>query len=314
MTNKLTNITIIGAGLWGLALAKLANYNQNNNVSIWSRNSCQSLASVIIETNVIFSAVSMPGVRPTIERLQSVDIAKNIIIVTATKGLDPVTNYTPSRMWQEGFPDHSIVVLSGPNLSKEINQGLPAATVVASQDLAAAQTIQELLSSDVFRVYVNSDPTGTELGGTLKNIMAIAAGVCDGLKLGTNAKSALVTRALPEMIRVGVHFGASPATFFGLSGLGDLMATCDSPLSRNYRVGYGLAQGKSLEQILLELGSTAEGINTTDVLVKLANKQRIAIPIASEVDKLLKGQTTAQEAVNALIKRELKEEFIDLIF
>ncbi|ACK68069.1 NAD-dependent glycerol-3-phosphate dehydrogenase domain protein [Rippkaea orientalis PCC 8801] len=314
MTHQLTNITIIGAGLWGLALAKLGNYNQHNQVTIWSRHSPDSLASIIGNTDVIVSAVSMPGVRPTIELLQSLNFPQNSIIVTATKGLDPITTDTPSQMWQAAFPEHSIVVLSGPNLSKEIDQGLPAATVVSSHNLAAAETIQERFSSEVFRVYVNSDPIGTELGGTLKNVMAIAAGVCDGLQLGTNAKAALVTRALPEMIRVGTYFGASPATFFGLSGLGDLMATCDSPLSRNYRVGYGLAQGKTLEEILLELKSTAEGINTTHVLVDLANKQGIVIPIAWEVERLLKGETTPQEAVQALIKRELKEEFGDLGF
>jgi glycerol-3-phosphate dehydrogenase (NAD(P)+) len=256
----------------------------------------------------------MKGVRPTIEKLQSLTLPDHTIIVTATKGLDPATTHTPSQIWQEAFPQHPIVVLSGPNLSKEIQKGLPAATTVASQEITAAETVQTVFSSDVLRVYVNEDPLGTELGGTLKNVMAIAAGVCDGLQLGTNAKAALLTRALPEMIRVGTHMGASTETFFGLSGLGDLLATCDSPLSRNYQVGYGLAQDKSLEQILEELEGTAEGVNTTNVLVKLANQEAIPVPIARQVYRLIHGKSTPQEAVQALMERDLKPEFCDLEF
>ena len=236
------------------------------------------------------------------------------ILVTATKGLDPLTTHTPSQIWQESFPAYPIVVLSGPNLSKEIQKGMPAATVVASKDLKAAETVQEIFASDTFRVYVNEDPLGTELGGTLKNIMAIAAGVCDGMQLGTNAKAALLTRALPEMIRVGTHLGASTETFFGLSGLGDLLATCDSPLSRNYQVGYGLAAGKTLEQILSELEGTAEGVNTTKVLVDLANQQTISVPISRQVYRLLQGKSTPLESVQALMERDLKAEFCDLDF
>ncbi|WP_048323006.1 NAD(P)H-dependent glycerol-3-phosphate dehydrogenase, partial [Crocosphaera watsonii] len=225
------------------------------------------------------------------------------------KGLETKTLLTPSQIWQKSFPSHPVVVLSGPNLSKEIQQRLPAATVVASEDVVAAAKVQEIFSSDIFRVYSNQDPIGTELGGTLKNVMAIASGVCDGLQLGTNAKSALLTRALPEMIRIGTELGASRETFFGLSGLGDLIATCYSPLSRNYRVGYGLSEGKTLEQILIELGSTAEGINTANVLIELAQKHRIAIPISRQVYQLINGETTPQEAVKELMARDLKAEF-----
>ena len=199
-------------------------------------------------------------------------------------------------------------LLSGPNLSREIRQQLPAATTVASKNLLAAETIQKTFSSDVFRVYINHDPLGTELGGTLKNIMAIAAGVCDGMKLGTNAKAALLTRALPEMIRVGTYFGAEKETFFGLSGLGDLIATCDSPLSRNYQIGYGLAEGKTLDEILATLEGTAEGINTTEVLISIANKQGIPIPITRQVYQLLCSKITPESAVKALMERELTTE------
>lgn len=314
MTNQTINLTIIGAGLWGQALATLAKYNEQNNVKVWSRRSSESLAEVVKEADVILSAVSMKGVRPTIEKLQALTIPEETIFISATKGLEPKTILTPSQIWQKSFPNHPVVVLSGPNLSKEIDKGLPAATVVASDDVVAAGKAQEIFSSDIFRVYFNNDPIGTELGGTLKNVMAIASGVCDGLKLGINAKSALLTRALPEMIRIGTEFGASPETFFGLSGLGDLIATCDSPLSRNYRVGYGLSEGKTLEQVLEELQSTAEGVNTANVLVELAKKYRIAIPISRQVYRLLNGKNTPQEAVKELMARDLKAEFDDLDF
>ncbi|EHJ09746.1 Glycerol-3-phosphate dehydrogenase [NAD(P)+] [Crocosphaera watsonii WH 0003] len=295
MSNTKKKLTIIGAGLWGQALAKLAQYNDQNNVKIWSRTSSESLASVVQEADVILSAVSMKGVRLTVEKLTALTIPEETIFISATKGLETKTLLTPSQIWQKSFPSHPVVVLSGPNLSKEIQQRLPAATVVASEDVVAAAKVQEIFSSDIFRVYSNQDPIGTELGGTLKNVMAIASGVCDGLQLGTNAKSALLTRALPEMIRIGTELGASRETFFGLSGLGDLIATCYSPLSRNYRVGYGLSEGKTLEQILIELGSTAEGINTANVLIELAQKHRIAIPISRQVYQLINGETTPKK-------------------
>ncbi|MDJ0714677.1 MAG: NAD(P)H-dependent glycerol-3-phosphate dehydrogenase [Prochloraceae cyanobacterium] len=313
MTNRKKIVTILGAGVWGSALGNLASRNEHE-VRFWSRRSQQTMESLVEGANIVLSAVSMKGVRPTIEKLQRINLPDNLILVSATKGLDPLTTHTPCQIWQEAFPKHPIVVLSGPNLSKEIQKNLPAATVVASKDLSAAETVQEIFASDTFRVYVNEDPLGTELGGTLKNVIAIAAGVCDGLQLGTNAKAALLTRALPEMIRVGTHLGAATETFFGLSGLGDLLATCDSPLSRNYQVGYGLAQGKTLEEILSQLEGTAEGVNTTNVLVDLANQQTIPIPIARQVHRLLKGKTTPYESVQALMERDLKAEFCDLDF
>lgn len=308
-----SNLTIVGAGAWGTALANVSEQS-GHQIRIWSRRSSETLEEAVKGADVILSAVSMKGVRSVVEQIQTFDIPDEVIFVTATKGLDPKTTKTPSQIWQEAFPNHPIVVLSGPNLSKEIMKALPAATVVASQDVQAAEKVQELFACETFRVYVNTDPLGTELGGTLKNVMAIASGVCDGLNLGTNAKAALLTRALPEMIRVGAHLGADTETFFGLSGLGDLLATCDSPLSRNYRVGYGLSQGKTLEEILEELNSTAEGVNTANVLIDLANQQKIPVPISRQVYRLLNGKITAKEAVQNLMARDLKPEFCDIEF
>ncbi|MEL6159860.1 MAG: NAD(P)H-dependent glycerol-3-phosphate dehydrogenase [Cyanobacteria bacterium J06623_5] len=305
-------LTVLGRGAWGNALATLARVN-GHPVTHWSRRDESSLADAIAQAEVILSAISMKGVAGLVQRLQQASFPAKTILVTATKGLDPETTRTPSQIFTAAFPDHPVAVLSGPNLSKEIEKGLPAATVLASTDSAAAETVQRLLSSEQFRVYTSTDPLGAELGGTLKNVMAIAVGVCDGLSLGTNAKSALITRALPEVIRIGLHLGATEVeTFYGLSGLGDMLATCSSSLSRNYRVGYGLAQGKALEQILAELGSTAEGVNTAHVLIEIANREGIPAPISRQVDRLLRGRITPTEALSELMDRELKPESCDL--
>ena len=300
------NLAILGAGAWGSALASLAR-NRGHQVRLWSRRSDASLESVIAEAEIVVSAISMQGVPETVARMQQLALPDSLILVSSTKGLDPKTQTTASQIWGAAFPERPIVVLSGPNLADEIMRGLPAATVVSSQDVQAAERIQSVFSSERFRVYTNSDPLGTELGGTLKNVIAIAAGVCDGLNLGTNARSALITRALAEIIRVGVELGARPETFFGLSGLGDLLATCTSPLSRNYRVGYGLAQGKPLTQILGEL-QTAEGVSTTNVLIELAQRKGIAVPVSHQVYLLLNGKITPTATVEALMERNLKPE------
>ena len=306
MTNSKL-VAILGAGAWGSALASLAIAN-GHEVRVWSRRGSQTLAEVIQGADIVLSAVSIKGVRVIATELQSLPMSGETIFVTATKGLDPQTTCTPSQIWQEAFPTHAVVVLSGPNLSKEIQQELPAASVVASSVMTAAQFVQAVFSSDRFRVYTNSDPLGVELGGTLKNVMAIAAGVCDGLQLGTNAKAALVTRGLTEMVRIGLHWGAKMETFYGLSGLGDLLATCNSPLSRNYQVGYQLAGGKTLAEILAHLEGTAEGVNTTQVLVQRAKQQNIPMPITEQVYRLLQGEITPRQALLELMLRDKKPE------
>lgn len=302
-----TTLAILGAGAWGSALTSLAQRN-GHNVLLWSRSGALSLEDALTNVEMVVSAIPMKGVATTVAKIKELGLREDAIIVTATKGLDTATTRTPSQIWHGNFPHHPIVVLSGPNLSKEIEQGLPTATVVASHDVSAAQAVQTVFSSDRFRVYTNTDPLGTELGGTLKNVIAIAVGVCDGLQLGTNAKSALITRALTEIIRIGTHLGGKTETFFGLSGLGDMLATCSSMLSRNYRVGYGLAQGKSLAEVLAELQSTAEGVNTANVLIQIANREEIYVPISWQVYRLLNKEITPQEAVEALLERDLKSE------
>lgn len=303
----MTKIAIIGAGFWGTTLGYLASQN-GHEVRFWSRRSQEQLEDVLNSASIVLSAVSMSGVSPVITKLQSLSISPDRIFITATKGLDVTTTRTPSQIWQAAFPSNPVVVLSGPNLSKEIKQGLPAATVVASTNAKAAEVVQRAFTAPNFRVYTNPDPLGVELGGTLKNVMAIAAGTCDGLQLGTNAKAALLTRGLAEIIRIGTDWGAKVETFYGLSGLGDLLATCNSSLSRNYQVGYQLAQGKTLPEILAHLEGTAEGVNTTAVLVERANKQGVSVPITYQVYRLLKNEMTPQAAVEALMLRDTKPE------
>ncbi|MEN9251694.1 MAG: NAD(P)H-dependent glycerol-3-phosphate dehydrogenase, partial [Thermostichales cyanobacterium BF4_bins_65] len=298
---------VLGAGAWGSTLALLLQ-QKGYQVCLWP---CRHrpLDPSILDAPLIFVAVSMAGVGSLLSQMQGWRIPAGTVLVSATKGLDPKTRQTPARLWQQAFPEVPVVVLSGPNLSQEIQKGLPAATVVASYQPAAATAVQEALSSETFRVYTNRDPLGVELGGTLKNVMAIAAGVCDGLHLGANAKAGLITRGLQEMIRVGVRLGALAETFRGLSGLGDLLATCHSPLSRNYRLGYGLAQGYSLEQLRQSIEGTIEGLHTAPVLVELAAEYGVPVPISWEVTRLLRGETTPQAGLAALMERQVRPEY-----
>jgi len=300
-------LAVLGAGAWGQALAHLARTNQHP-VRIWSRRGDLTLAAAVAGADLVISAVPMAGVPELVDRLGALALPLSTLLVTATKGLDAATTLTPSQIFQAAFPHQAVVVLSGPNLSVEIEQGLPAATVVACNQPAAAEAVQRVLATESFRIYRSADPLGAELGGTLKNVMAIAVGVCDGLHLGANARSALITRALPELIRIGTHLGGQPETFLGLAGLGDLLATCTSPLSRNYRVGYGLAQGKTLGQILKEMGSTAEGVNTAQVVMAVARRDHLSLPICQQVEQLLRGAISPAAAVAALMERQLKAE------
>lgn len=309
MTNdKPQTVAILGAGAWGTVLANLA-YSNGHRVRLWSRGGSDTLEEVLEDAQIILSAISMKGVGDVVAQLKSFPLSPQTIFVTATKGLDPKTSLTPSQIWQTAYPDHAVVVLSGPNLSQEIQQELPAATVVASSIPSAAEFVQLVLSSSRFRVYTNPDPVGVELGGTLKNVIAIASGVCDGLHLGTNAKAGLVTRGLTEIVRIGKFWGAKPETFYGLSGLGDLLATCNSRLSRNYQVGYQLAGGKTLTEILANLPGTAEGVNTCRVLVQKAKQQDIPVPITEQVYRLLEAEVTPQQALDELMLRDIKPEY-----
>ena len=314
-------VTVIGTGAWGETLADLLQENLHEVVR-WSRRSPQSLESAIDQSEVVVSAVSMKGVESISQQVRTLGLDSAVAIVSATKGLTNAAGSgiprilalpdRPSDLWLRALPNNPVVILSGPNLSKEIQSSLPAAAVAASQQESAAIVVQTIFNSQRFRVYTNNDPIGVELAGALKNVMAIATGACDGLCLGTNARSALVTRGLAEMVRIAVGWGAQAETLYGLAGVGDLMATCSSPLSRNYQVGYRLAQGETISEILDTLEGTAEGVNTTQVLMQLVRAQPddrpLELPITEQVDRLLRGESTPAEALNALMSRVSKAE------
>lgn len=299
-------IVVIGLGAWGSTLVWLAR-QQGHLVIGWSQSQGKSLTSAIAQADVVICALPIKAVRQVAQQLAVFPLPSDLVLVSATKGLESGTTQTAAEIWQAVLPQLPVVVLSGPNLSVEIAQGLPAATVVAGEPEITVR-IQAILGSPSFRVYTNPDQIGVELGGILKNVMAIACGVNDGLSLGTNARSALITRGLVEMIRVGTHRGGKTATFYGLSGLGDLLATCTSSLSRNYQVGWGLAQGKPLDQVLSEVVGTAEGVNTALVLVTYAEQQGLEVPITQEVCALLEGDKTPARAIADLVNRPFKPE------
>ena len=235
-------------------------------------------------------------------------------LISATKGLELSTSRRMSQVMEEELPEglHSAVgVLSGPNLAREIAQGKPSSTVIASRNLDAAQEAQALMTSEVFRVYTNDDVVGVELGGTLKNIIALGAGICDGLGYGDNSKAAFATRGLAEITRLGVAAGANPLTFAGLAGLGDLVATCASPLSRNHYVGEQLAQGRKLEEIRSTMKNVAEGVDTTVAALKMAKDLDVEMPIAEATYKVLFEEMDTRQAVSELMGRAPRSELPD---
>jgi glycerol-3-phosphate dehydrogenase (NAD(P)+) len=248
--------------------------------------------------------------RSMAQRLKTV-LRPDQIIISATKGLEESTLKRMSEIAAEEMGAEILsryVVLSGPNLSKEIMKGLHATAVAASQNMDAAAKVQKLLSYEAFRVYTHSDVIGVELGGTLKNVIALAAGIVDGLKLGDNAKSALMVRASVEMSRLATALGAEQATLMGLSGMGDMITTCSSPFSRNHQVGVKLAKGWSLEKILKSMKAVAEGVKTANATYRMAQSKHIDMPITEQVYKVLYEGKSPKEAMFDLMMRDPKSE------
>jgi glycerol-3-phosphate dehydrogenase (NAD(P)+) len=229
-------------------------------------------------------------------------------VVCASKGLELGTHKTMSSVVHEVLPQVRYAILSGPSFAQEVALGMPTAVALGCADKALGEELREILSCNVFRVYSCIDVLGVEIGGAIKNVMAIAAGVSDGLGFGHNARAGLITRGLAEISRLGIAMGANPITFMGLSGMGDLVLTCTGDLSRNRQVGLGLARGKSLEQIIADLKMVAEGVKTTEAAVELGDDLGVDLPIAVTVQALLKGELNVAEAVQNLMRRELKAE------
>ena len=331
-------IAVLGAGSWGTALANLLAAS-GHEVALWARD--EELIQTLLElrenvrflpgfalhpniaptsdirqaasgANVILFAIPSGGIRQAALRAQTV-IEPHVLIVSASKGLEDGTGLRMSQVLAEVIPNsmNRIVALSGPNLAVEIAQGAPAASVAASVDSAFAKAVQKLFTGQkhpTFRVYTGTDVIGVELGGAVKNVIAIGAGICDGLGFGDNSKAALMTRGLTEAIRLGKAMGAEPETFLGLSGVGDLIATGASRLSRNYRVGFALGKGEDLKSILEDLGHVAEGVPTTHVLCDLATKSGVEMPLCNALHSVLFESRDPKEVIRELMSRPQKRE------
>ena len=281
-------LAIIGAGKWGQALYHA--YKQNNEVVITSRSSKNIENFVTLDEALnyeyLIMAIPAQAVRSWMEENFE---DKNQKLLVAAKGIEVATGDFLNEVYGSFIESDRLAFISGPSFAAEVQKSLPTALKISSTNLALAEVFVNALPSFI-KGYVHDDVVGAEVAGAYKNVIAIAGGVCDGLALGNNARAALISRGLVEMTRFGEHFGAKAETFLSLGGAGDLFLTASSELSRNYRVGFGLAKGKTLEVILKELGEVAEGIPTTKALHNIAQKEDIYLPIADEVNKMLEGK------------------------
>jgi len=330
-TNK---IGILGGGSWGTTLAVLL-YEKGLSVKIWEFSHEQveiiskrrenvkflpgifipheilitsCLEEVVKESNVIVIAIPSQVVREVAKQLGPM-IKHDTVIVSGVKGLEIITMKRMSEVIDEYIPQEvKIGVISGPSHAEEVSRKIPTAIVAAAQDENTAKFIQELFLTPNLRVYTNTDLVGVELGGALKNIIAIAAGISDGLGLGDNTKAALITRGLVEIIQIGRILGGKESTFLGLSGLGDLVVTCTSKYSRNRHLGEMIGKGRSLQEALSQMVMVAEGVPTTKAAKELANKVNIELPITNEVYKVLFELKNPKQAVNDLMLRTAKAE------
>ncbi len=327
-------LAILGAGSWGLTLAWLM-AAQHDNVWLWDRNADKvetlnrdrkvhfplpvilpqklnltaSLAEAVQDADVVLLVVTVNGTREVLCRLRDdIQLPPHTVLVNASKGIEFPSLKRMSEVFAEEMPSNPYAVISGPTLALEILNGLPTACSIACKDIEIAEALQRDLSQDLFRLYSNTDVTGVELGGALKNIFAIASGYMKEKQLGDNALGALITRGLAEMTRFSVALGADQKTLYGMSGLGDLLATANSPLSRNFQVGARLAKGETLEQILADLKVVAEGVKTTHAVYALSQKMGLDTPIVEMVQMCLSGPFSEKMIVKSLMTRKLKSE------
>lgn len=329
MTASSTPLAVVGAGAWGTLLAHLLAQNPALSVTLWARRpelarhlreTHQNSAYVpgvplssqlaftadlnaVAEAEAVFVAVPSRGLREVLGALPPLPA-----LVSATKGLEPGSFKRPTQVIAEYQPGAALAALSGPNLAAEIARGLPASATVAATDARLAQRVQGWLNQAAFRVYTGDDLVGLELGGAFKNVIALAAGMCDGLDLGDNAKATILTRGLAEMVRLGTRLGGEARTFYGLSGLGDLMATCNSPGSRNHRAGVRLARGET-RAALAAAQLNAEGIPTVQAVARYAADTGLELPIAAAVYRVVFEGTAPEVLLRDLMTREVKPEW-----
>ncbi|GIW81434.1 MAG: glycerol-3-phosphate dehydrogenase [NAD(P)+] [Gemmatales bacterium] len=325
---------ILGDGAWGTAVALLLAAKPQHRVALWSareengrllqqrRENVHLLPGVPIPKHIKLTTdiedavcdadlwvVAIPTIylRPTLKRVAPA-LQDPVPVLSLVKGLEAETFQRPSEIINQVIGKRSIAVLSGPSHAEEVSRGLPTTVVVASADAELCEAVQHAIRSDRFRVYTNLDVIGVELAGALKNIVGIAAGICDGLGFGDNSKAALLTRGLVEMARFGTALGAEYETFFGLAGLGDLITTCQSRHGRNRYVGEKLAQGMKLPEILASTKMIAEGVNTTRSVYERARKMGVSMPITTEVYRILYEGKDPLQAVQELMAREPRSE------
>lgn len=329
-----TRVAILGSGAMATACAVLLSERAGQQVSIWARNAEHARAiSEARENRRLLPGVPIPdGVAVTADIDRATDGADLLVVaiptkylresltrlaphlgssrpvVSVVKGIENGTFLRPSEIVADVLGPRPVVALGGPSHAEEIARRLPASVVAASRDLSLARRVQEMFTTDRFRVYTNLDIIGVELAGALKNVIAIAAGICDGQGFGDNAKSALLTRGLVEITRFGAAFGAEAQTFSGLAGMGDLITTCISPYGRNRTVGQRLGQGESLDQILASMESVAEGVTTTRSVYELAQQNAIEMPITTEIHRVLFEGKPVADATDTLMLRPPRRE------
>lgn len=322
------NVTVIGGGSWGTTIAALV--ARNAKVRLWARNdetvdeinrhhrnskylgeaelpksvkATGDLQLAVASADVLVIGVPSHGFRETLEQIRE-HIRPWIPVVSLTKGLETETGKRMTQLIEEILPGHPVGVLTGPNLAREILAGQAAASVIAMKDENIITTLQSLFSSGLFRVYTNDDVVGCELGGVLKNVIAIAVGMGDGMGAGDNTRAALITRGLAEITRLGVALGGKRETFAGLTGMGDLIATCTSPQSRNRHVGVELGKGRSLKEIIDDMVMVAEGVKSAATVLELAQQNNIDVPIVEDVNNVLQGRSTASKSIKGLIREK----------
>ena len=332
------NVAVLGAGSWGTTLASML--AAGNDTTLWARDAevaeeitrhhrnpaylpdielCPSLRATtdpqtaLSAADVVVLAVPSRYFRSVVELVRP-EVPVEADLVSVTKGIELETGFRMSEIILDVL-DHDpdrVCVLSGPNLAKEVGAGQPSATVLACRDAARAERLRQAITTESFRVFTNSDVIGCEVGGAVKNVIAIAAGIGDGLGYGWNTKAALITRGLAEIERLGVAMGAEPITFLGLAGNGDLTATCSSPQSRNRHVGEELGKGHSLGDITTDMMMVAEGVTSTPAIAALAHRLGVPMPITRKVEAVLNGTLSPSEAVQQLMEFEAGAEFDDI--
>ena len=329
-----TPVAVLGAGSWGTALAALLARN-GVPTTLWgrtpqsvvdmatTRRNARYLPELALPDSLQLSGAIEPTVRdagtvliavPSHAFAELIDVAGPWIaagtgIAWATKGFDPASGRFLHEIVAEKLPGHAAAVVTGPSFAREVAIGLPTAVTVHSSDAAFAQRVAQMFHSPLFRAYTGSDVQGAELGGAMKNVLAVATGVADGMQMGLNARAGLITRGIAEMMRLGHALGARAETLMGLAGLGDLVLTCTGDLSRNRRLGLALGRGVPLRQAVQEIGQVVESVQTVDTVMQLASRFNVELPISALVQRVLREELSPAEAMRALLSREQKPEY-----